>query len=78
MNHFAMLASHEQLVEIVLHIDQWTQGHIQSRIYETLCGPLDIPGGPRWELLVQISGSQTFLSAEHCEGGQGTPARPAM
>jgi len=27
MDNFVMLTSHEQLVETVLHIDQWTEGH---------------------------------------------------
>jgi len=30
MDHFAMLTPHEQPVETVLHIGQWTQGHVQS------------------------------------------------
>jgi len=29
MDHFAMLTPHEQLVETVLYIGQWTQGHVQ-------------------------------------------------
>jgi len=35
MDHF-MLTPHEQLVETVLRMRQWTQGHVQSRIYGTL------------------------------------------
>jgi len=40
MGHFAMLTSYKQLAVTVLHIGQWTQGHVQSRFYGTLCGPL--------------------------------------
>jgi len=29
IDHSAMLTPHEQLVETALHIDQWTQCHIQ-------------------------------------------------
>ena len=42
-----MLTPHKQLVEPVLHIGKRIQGHVQLRIYGTLCGPLKIPGGPR-------------------------------
>jgi len=30
MDHFAVLTSHEELVETELHIGQWIQEHIQS------------------------------------------------
>jgi len=43
MYHFAVLKPHEQGVESVFHIGQWTQGHFQLRIYGTLCGPLKFP-----------------------------------
>jgi len=45
MDHFAVLTPHQQLVETVLHIGQCNQEHVQSRIYGTVCGPLEMPGG---------------------------------
>jgi len=44
MGHFVTLTLCEQLVKTVLRTGQWTQRHVQSRIYGTLCGP-------RWESL---------------------------
>jgi len=45
MDHFVMLAFHEQLVETVLHLHR--SKNVLSKIYGTLCGPLEIKGGPR-------------------------------
>jgi len=30
MDHFAIMTSHEQLVETVLHVSQWTKWHVQA------------------------------------------------
>jgi len=43
MDHLAMLTPHEQLVDTVLHICQWTQWHIQS-----ILGFVELPVGHRW------------------------------
>jgi len=45
MDHFDMLTPHEQLVETVLHISE-RNGNFNLRIYGTLCGPVEIQGGP--------------------------------
>ena len=77
MDHFPMLAPHEQLVETVLHIGQWTQGHVQlivlSKIIKDLWNSLWTtrnsrwttggPPGPGWESLLQHK-SQIALLCE--------------
>jgi len=45
MDHLAMLTSHEHQVKAVLHKVTIFR-NVLSRIYGTLCGPLEIPSGP--------------------------------
>jgi len=50
MDHFALLTPHEQLIETVLHIGQWTQGMFNQEFMNSLW-ITGGPPGPRWESL---------------------------
>jgi len=51
MIYFIMLTPHGQLVETLLHIGKWTQGHVHGLFCGILCGPRKIPARSTWTTL---------------------------